>query len=153
MEWISYLKVICAQSWEHKETLLELRSPKRSPYWPHLWILILSITLYITFLFVRPLQVSHTATERWTLHSDRLNTLSFLFLDGDSKLSPLNLPQADKSLNNTIVTDPIKIDKLTSCWLIEKLCANCVQWTHRQITSFCTSRVAFIANTEMPPLL
>ena len=40
-----FWKVICTQSLEHKEALLDLRSPKMSQHWPHHWILLLWITL------------------------------------------------------------------------------------------------------------
>ena len=52
LELVSYLKVICAQSWEHVEAFLDLRSPKISPHWLHPWSLILSITLYILLYFL-----------------------------------------------------------------------------------------------------
>ena len=35
LEQCSYLKVICAQSWEDIEAFLDLRSPKISPHWLH----------------------------------------------------------------------------------------------------------------------
>ena len=35
LEFISYLKVICAQSWGHKEPIWDLRSPKKSSQQPH----------------------------------------------------------------------------------------------------------------------
>ena len=51
LEFISYLKVICAQSWGLKEPIWDLRSPKMSSQQAHSWIRMKKNTLYVFPIF------------------------------------------------------------------------------------------------------